>query len=83
MQKAEDCLKAEEGRVAAYLHINSKGKLMHKVPLCCLHLGGLHCPVSCLVDCLKQHCVWRPAAPSAYLHSTSKGELMHEVAASC
>ena len=33
MQKAEDCLKAEEGRVAAYLHINSKGKLMNKVRL--------------------------------------------------
>ena len=38
MQKAEDCLKAEEGRVAAYLHINSKGKLMHKVTLRCLCL---------------------------------------------
>ena len=31
MQKAEDCLRAEEGRVAAYLHINSKTKLMNKV----------------------------------------------------
>ena len=35
MQKAEDCLRAEEGRVGSYLHVNTKGKLMHKVlPAC-------------------------------------------------
>ena len=31
MLKAEDCLRAEEGRVASYLHINSKTKLMSQV----------------------------------------------------
>ena len=31
MLKAEDCLKAEEGRVTNYLHINSKVKLLHQV----------------------------------------------------
>ena len=33
MLKAEDCLKAEEARVASYLHINSKAKLMTQVLL--------------------------------------------------
>lgn len=31
MLKAEDCLKAEEGRVTNYLHINSKVKLLFQV----------------------------------------------------
>ena len=47
MQKAEDCLRAEEGRVAAYLHINSKVKLMHKVclgPMPAVQDACLVCP---------------------------------------
>lgn len=31
MLKAEDCLKAEEGRVTNYLHIGSKQKLLTQV----------------------------------------------------
>ena len=78
MLKAEDCLRAEEARVASYLHINSKTKLMSQVcqnpcgQACWLANSHAWCNAADQPQFL-QHCgCSRQPAASCFLPSSDK-----------